>query len=131
MTDQRELTQEIPRPEWVEFFNRFSRQHDGWLVTVRVLDPELGAQVVVDDLPLRGITADLQDNEDRISINVGKAGADHATHIISNATRIRLNVDSQGAHRAVEFESSDAAPTLLQFRVSAAPETVDGVYAPS
>jgi hypothetical protein len=52
---------EIPRDEWVAFFDSFSRQHDGWLSTVEVREAEIGAQTQNQWLEkaLMGITADL------------------------------------------------------------------------
>jgi hypothetical protein len=125
---ENELTREIPRTEWVEFLDRFSQQHDGWLVSLQVFDRDMGAQIIAENVPLRGITADLKDREDQISINVGKEEAEHSNHIIENARRIQLQVNAQGAHESLNFESSNGAMTLLQFRVPAVSETVDGVY---
>jgi len=36
---------EIPRDDWVAFFDNFSRQHYGWLSTVEVREAEIGAQI--------------------------------------------------------------------------------------
>lgn len=36
-------TQEIPRQEWNNFFDSFSRQHEGWLATLEIFGPEIGA----------------------------------------------------------------------------------------
>jgi len=51
-------TREIPREEWPEFLESFSRVHEGWLSTVEVLDDQIGSQVEARDLPLQGIAAD-------------------------------------------------------------------------
>ena len=32
---------QVPRSEWFHYFREFSRRHDGWLVTVRVMHPSL------------------------------------------------------------------------------------------
>ena len=37
-------TEEIPRTEWNNFFDGLSRQHKGWLATLEVFAPEIGAQ---------------------------------------------------------------------------------------
>lgn len=122
-----EITREIPRREWSEFFNGFSQQHMGWLVTLELLDRELGAQVVAENLPLRSISSDIKDGEDIILVNVGATAADHANHAVPNPTYIRLQLDDQGAHQALEIETASGATTLLRFRVTALPETLDGV----
>jgi hypothetical protein len=38
-------TKEIPRNEWREFFDIFSRQHEGWLVTPEILGAVLPEMV--------------------------------------------------------------------------------------
>ncbi|HZQ10932.1 MAG TPA: DUF5335 family protein [Anaerolineae bacterium] len=123
----RPSTREIPRNEWESFLNAFSLQHDSWLVTVKVLNQELGVQVEAEDVPLRGISAELnKDRENTISIYLGNPQMEHATHIINNPTHVRL--ESRGAaHEALDIESEDGTKTIVRFRVPARPETVDGV----
>ncbi|OLE50804.1 MAG: hypothetical protein AUG51_26320 [Acidobacteria bacterium 13_1_20CM_3_53_8] len=60
---------EIPREEWAEFLDIFSRQHEGWLVTVEVLSEEIGAQVEAEGKPLEGITAELARHAQYYSAN--------------------------------------------------------------
>jgi hypothetical protein len=121
---QNEMTREIPHDEWTEFFDRFGQQHHEWLITIEVLDAALGAQTVAENLPLQGISADLKGNgNDVILINAGES----LNHSITNPTRVYLKSNAQGAHEAVEFETQSGTTTLLRFRVSAMPETVDGV----
>ena len=49
-------TQEIQREEWRKFFDAFSRQHEGWLATLEIFAPDLGAQEEAHELPLEGIS---------------------------------------------------------------------------
>ncbi len=127
MANKNGTTREIPRAEWQDFFDGFSQQHAGWLVTLRVLDRELGAQLVAENLPLQGISADLTKNENVIMINVGETLADHIAHAVTNPTHVRLALDPRGAHEALEFETAEQTVTLMRFRVPALPETVDGI----
>ena len=81
------LAREIPREQWNKFFDDFSKQHEGWVVTLEVLDPDIGDQDQAEGLPLSGISADLKDRESRVEIIVGgkpegKPEA-HLTHIIN------------------------------------------------
>src|SRR5215216_3054241 len=55
-------TQEIPREQWNNFFNSFSRQHEGWLATLEVFATDAGAQQEVSDVPFEGISLD-SDND--------------------------------------------------------------------
>ena len=51
---------QVPHAEWPRFFEGFTRRHQGWLATVRVVDERLGAQVEARDLPLEGIVVDAE-----------------------------------------------------------------------
>jgi hypothetical protein len=119
---------EIPREEWGEFLDSFSRQHEGWLVTVEVLSEEIGAQVEAEGKPLEGITAELKDGGvDSIIITVGLTPAEHVTHNITAPTHIRLEQAENGANMALQIESSEGVTTLVRLRSAMLPEMVDGV----
>lgn len=122
-------TREIPHAEWRAFMDSFSRQHRGWLSTIEVLDPELGAQVQVREQPLAGITADsLPDGEHAlVSVLIGKASDAHVAHMIPDAAHVRLKESDAGAHEALQIETGSGRMTLLSFRSAVAPESLDGV----
>jgi hypothetical protein len=121
-------TQEIPRDEWTTFFYTFSRQHEGWLATLEILGPEIGAQREARDLPLEGITATSKGAApETIAISMGKTPEDHVTHTISEPTRVWLEQTSAGANAALEIESADEVKTLLRFRSALPADMVDGV----
>lgn len=119
-------TREIPRDEWVAFFDSFSRQHEGWLSTVEVLGAEVGAQVESRDQPLVGIIAELKD-QDAITIFIGDKSADHLAHTIQSPTHVSLKETDEGAHEALHIESNKGATTLLRFRFPVLPQSLDGV----
>src|SRR5204862_7927674 len=123
-------TKEIPRPEWNSFFDSFSRQHEGWLATLEVFDPDVGAQEEAHDLPLEGVSvASEADKSKSIAINMGKTAEDHISHTITKPQRVWLERTDDGADAALEIESVDEARTLLRFRSPMLPEFVDGVVA--
>ena len=69
-------TQEIPRKDWSRFFDVFSRQHEGWLATLEIFGPEVGAQEEAHELPLEGISLASGGNEtDAVAISLGKTAA--------------------------------------------------------
>jgi hypothetical protein len=49
-------TTEIPRADWSRVLAEFSAAHDGWLVSLDILSPDIGAQPDITDLPLVGVT---------------------------------------------------------------------------
>jgi Family of unknown function (DUF5335) len=118
---------EIPRDEWVGFLDSFSRQHEGWLVTVEVLALGIGAQVEAQELPLQGITAELKGgDEDTISVILGREPAGHVTHSIPAPTHVRIEQTEDGADMTLQIESGDGVTTLVRFRSAMLPEMVDG-----
>jgi hypothetical protein len=109
------LTREIPREQWVRFFNDFSKQHEGWVVTLEVLGSNIGAQEEVTRLPFVGISADVKDRENRIDIIVGGRPDAHLTHGINAPKRVWLKEPEEVAHEAVAVESEDGTTTLMRF----------------
>ena len=124
-------TQEIPRPEWNNFFDSFSRQHEGGLATLEVLGTEIGAQEEAHELPLEGVSIGSGINEpETIAISIGRTPDDHISHTITKPEHVWLEQTDEGADAALEIESADATKTLLRFRSPVPPEYVDGVVLP-
>jgi hypothetical protein len=120
-------TQEIPRDEWKTFFDKFTQQHEGWLASLEVFAPNIGAQQEALDLPLEGISTTAKENGPQtIAISLGKTPEDHVTHTIADPTRLWLEQTSQRANAALEIESADEVKTLLRFRSPLPAEMVDG-----
>jgi len=105
----------------MEFFDAFSRRHEGWLVNVEVFGPA-GAQREASELPLSGIIADRDGRH--IAINLGPSN--RATHVVAEPSRVRVEEDA-GADRALQIESSSGETTLVSFRSPLPPEMVDGI----
>jgi hypothetical protein len=123
-------TKEIPKNEWPEFFDSFSRQHQGWLVTLEIFGSEIGAQVEERELAFEGIVDEwdeIQGNE--ISIMIGAEPDDHITHSISQPTQVSLEQTDEGADAALAIKSADGVMALLRFRSPILPEMVDGIVA--
>ena len=120
-------TVEIPREAWVEQLNEFTAIHEGWLVSLDVLGPEIGAQPEIINLPLLGVSADRIDHDRAIAVSVMVSATGHFTHMIHGVTRIYIKRADDGADAALEIESADGTRTILRFRVTALPETVDGI----
>ena len=110
-------TQEIPRSDWPQFFQDFTRQHEGWRCTIEVLGDALGAQFSASGLPLGGIDA-----EDTPTAQIVVVLGSDAKHIIAQPEHVwRLEVD--GDDEVLEIEGPDVK-TLLRFQK-------DGAEAPS
>jgi len=121
-------TQEISKEEWTEFFDSFSREHEGWLVSLEMFSPEIGAQVVEQELALEGITAAWDETAgNTIMIMIGTKADDHITHSVTSPISVSLEQTDEGADAALAIKSGDGLTTLLRFRSAVLPEMVDAI----
>jgi hypothetical protein len=122
-------TKQIPKNEWTEFLDIFSRQHQGWLVRLEILDPEIGAQIEETGLALEGIAESDDAVGNTITIMAGNKPDEHVTHSIRLPTEISLEQTEEGADVALSIKSAEGSTALLSFRAAVLPETVDAVVA--
>jgi Family of unknown function (DUF5335) len=119
----------VPRSEWFCFFEEFSRRHDQWLVTVRVLHPSVGSQIEARDLPLAGIVS-RADASGPISLHLGNTAESNIEHEILSPRQVWVELSDRGAEEALGVLSEDGTKTIVEFRVRALPEEVDGILSP-
>ncbi len=127
-------SERIPNSRWGEFCDRFSRQHEGWLVTLEVAEARSGPRpgghrrrTVAHDMPLRGVTFDPREGlEDEVSVILGEGPREHYTHIIHAPRRISFARTRAGADEALEIDSDASGLTRVKFRTPSPPEVVDG-----
>lgn len=120
---------EIPRGEWLSFLDGFSRQHEGWLVTLEVPEEQGRSEVEAQDLKLEGITPEHSEGHDRISIALGKEPDDHLTHFVSDPIRLTFMEEEGGGHLGLQIEAADGSRTVVRFRGPARPESLNDVAA--
>src|SRR5262245_4286858 len=108
-------TREIPREQWIKYFDNFSKNHDGWIVTVEVLGSDLGDQEEASGLPLVGISADVKARENRIEIIVGGRPDADLTRFIDTPKSVWVKESGIPGDEAIEVESEDGIKTLLNF----------------
>ena len=117
---------QVPHAEWPRFFEGFTRRHQGWLTTVRVVDERLGAQVEARDLPLEGIVVDAE-VRGPISILLGSPSRTNIEHPVQRPEEVWVEMTEQGAEAALEIVSAGGARTILEFRGAVLPEMADGL----
>jgi hypothetical protein len=121
-----ERTIEIQRADWSQALNAFSATHEGWLFSLEILSPTMGAQPEFIDLPLLGVTFEAGDGG-TITITAAQAAFTHVTHTIRAPSHVWIERTETGADAAVDVESPDGTKAILRFKTPALPETVDGV----
>src|SRR3954468_23751898 len=100
--DRMKRTREIERAGWSVFLNGFSRQHEGWLVTVeQVSMPSGPAAVEARELPLESVSAD---PDGTISVSVGGTPERHLTHIVPRAARLLVEETDEGVDRGLRID---------------------------
>jgi hypothetical protein len=110
-------TREIPRNEWTSFFDVFNKQHEGWLATLEVFGPEVGAQEEARDLPLAGVSLASSEGEpETIAISLVRNPEDHLNHTIVKPEHVWFEQNAQLENAALEIESADDTKTLMRFR---------------
>jgi hypothetical protein len=121
-------TSTIARNEWQSFFDGFSRRHEGWLVTLEVFQPQIGAQVEARDLSLEGLSAELgKGHKGKIEIMIGGRPHQHITHTVFNPVEVSLEHTEYGANHALAIRSADKALTLLCLRPPMRPELAEAM----
>jgi hypothetical protein len=117
----------IPRADWTTTLDEFSAVHQGWRVSLDVLNLDIGAQPEIKDLPLRGVTAETGLHDSTITIAAGEKDAGHITHTIHAPTRVQLEQRDDGADVALAVESADRTKAILRITSPALPESIDGL----
>jgi hypothetical protein len=108
--------QEIPRERWVEFFNQFSREHEGQAATLEVLATGSPARQVARSLPLVGISSDDEGSEAHsVSIMLGDAPEKHIDHMIAQPTRVTVTGGGNGRGQQVEIREADGTTSVVRF----------------
>ena len=121
-------TTQIERREWPSFFDGFTRQHQGWIVTLEVFQPEMGAKLEEQDLVLVGVTAELSSTDkDKIEIEImiGDKPDRHITHTVLDPVEVNLEHTEEGANHALAIKGADDAMTLLCLRSTAKTSTAE------
>ena len=104
----------IPAAEWPRFFQRFSREHDEAKVSVRILDPRLGSQLVAHDLPLEG--AVVEPERGRILLHLGRTFEANLEHEVPRPAAVWVQVAPDGSEPSFEIESLDGSKTIVELR---------------
>lgn len=112
----------LPRNRWRDFLNGFSRAHAGWLVTVEAISARAAPAVVMQNVPLIGVT----DEGGRVIIAMGVDNS-HSDRIVENPVNVRVDRAADGSERGLDIENEDGDLVRLRFRTSIPPELVDGI----
>jgi hypothetical protein len=113
---------DIPREQWVEFLDTFSRQHRAWLTTV---EPALRG---VDARPLRAVEP-VREGGVLTAIEISFAGDSGGDTVrVEHPIALRLRQTPEGADRAIEITDDEGFCTRVGFRTTTRPsDMLDGI----
>jgi hypothetical protein len=121
------LTVEVPRADWARTLAAFTAVHDGWVVSVDLLGPDIGSQPIISNLPLLGGIR----GSGRCDCHLRGQLSNQSCHAHRSRRHTPLHrADGRWAGVALGLPSTDGTETILRFRIVALPETVDGIARP-
>jgi uncharacterized protein DUF5335 len=103
-------TREISRQQWKSTFDSLSRIYDGSNASLEILDGARGAQMEIEDQPLRGISYDTTGIELVFSTRDGG----HLAHRIANPERVQIEEGDDGLIAAIGIVSAGEPQTILR-----------------
>lgn len=118
------MIRNIPREHWREELDRFSQQHEGWLVSIATSGPDGRRRVEAGDLPLQGVSQATPLPTD-LAIDVGDH-VKHVTYQVHDVTAIKIDRSDEepASDRALIIDSDDQTSTTVLFLD---PRPVDGL----
>jgi hypothetical protein len=118
----------IPRDQWREELDSFSRRHEGWIVRVAVTEPGGRSRFEARDIRLRGVAAELT-HTPAIVVMVGDHPDAQMAHQVTNPQGLEFEQTETGTISALVVRSGDGTETAVEFRSPMRPEDVDGLPA--
>ncbi len=105
------MTLDIPKEKWAQFFSDLSKRRFGWTTRIEVMNDAIGDQVLSENLPLNGITAEQNGDDTTIEIAVG-VNTTHQSHTIVNPIKVGFLGIDERAGGYVEIEEANGTKTL-------------------
>jgi len=106
-------TIEIPKDNWTEFLNDFSKRRFGWGTKVEVLDESVGDQILSEGLILNGITHENNSGNCTVEISLGENIAQHQTHTIIKPVKIAYLSETDSQVGVLEIVEANNTKTLI------------------
>jgi hypothetical protein len=113
---------DIPREQWPDFLDTFSRQHRAWLTTI---EPSVRG---IEARPLRAVEP-VREGGVLSAIEISFAGDSGGDTIrVEHPIALRLRQTTEGADQAIEITDDEGFCTRVGFRTATAPsDMLDGI----
>lgn len=107
------MSNEIRQNEWRDFLKDFSRGHKRWNAKIEVFSTEIGDHVLIDGLPLNGISIEKQGSDLFVNISVGTDRGSHQMHTIKNPIAIAFLPNHKELQESLSIEEESGTRTLV------------------
>jgi hypothetical protein len=122
------ITREIPKDEWQEFCDAFSRLHQGWLADLQVEGQDITQRFEARGLPFEGISySEKGSDKNEISISINRDVDDHLTHFVVNPTHLHIEQSDDGVDQGLAIESRDGEKTIVHLINPTSPATASAM----
>ena len=108
-------TRELERATWPKYLDSIASSIEGLLVTVELMDEQLGDQTDIERLPAQAISYDPRD--DVLEVAVGGRGTRYPVvlrHFISKPTAISVEESPEGTPNAILVTDPSGVRTLIR-----------------
>src|SRR5262249_6249672 len=122
-------TKQIPREEWTDYFDRFTREHlageQREAVTIEVMSPDIGDQVEAEIAHLAGLSYDPRSQALEVWVE------EQLDHLAYYPTEVWVIEEDGGFLSAVEVVRSDGTKEVLRIQRSGLPVPIEVEPLPS
>ncbi len=105
---------QVPRDEWLKFFDQFARGNEGRTIRLEQFGGELGDENIGRHLPLLSINYDPRSKGDVVTIATGRTEVEYE-HTVDSPIEVWVEQDQEGHGRAMEIISEGGARTIVSF----------------
>jgi hypothetical protein len=107
-------SKEIPPPEWYDYLETFSKDHEGDAVTIEVLSADFGDELEAERLPLKYVEYDYKD--DVVIVAVGGRDGRYPVvlrHMVQHPQRILADTEIADGRWALDVVGQDDSETIV------------------
>lgn len=105
-------TREIPRSEWRQELDLFSREHEGASARLEIRTGQ-GDRREARDLPFQGASIDAPGSSS-VAISLGASPDDHVTHEVRDAVSVSID-DADRPGGRLEVKGADGTTATVEF----------------
>jgi len=115
MTHRIRRNAQVPRDEWLSFFDDFAHDNQGRLINLETFGTTVGDERLAEGVPLLSINYDPQGKGDVLRIATGRREVVYE-HRIASPKEVWVADDQEGRGKAMEIIGENGDHTVVSFR---------------